>query len=155
GGASARVKWNVGPGTLTSVTAWRFWDWKPENDRDFLGLSIVSASNNPSQHDQYTQELRYNYSGQTLDFVLGAFAFKQRVDTQGLEQQGVNSSRWNLTGALASDPSVLAGLTTRNTQWLKNTSAALFGQASWKVTDAFTIQPGARLNYDKKTGFYQ
>jgi iron complex outermembrane receptor protein len=32
---------------------------------------------------------------------------------------------------------------------------ALFGQLSWKVTDAVTIQPGARLNYDKKSGFYQ
>jgi iron complex outermembrane receptor protein len=32
---------------------------------------------------------------------------------------------------------------------------ALFGQLSWKVTDAFTIQPGARINYDKKRGFYE
>ncbi|MFM6931081.1 MAG: TonB-dependent receptor, partial [Novosphingobium sp.] len=27
GGASARIKWNLGSGTLTSSTAWRFWDW--------------------------------------------------------------------------------------------------------------------------------
>src|SRR5690606_2056891 len=76
GGASARVVWNLGPGTLTSVTAWRFWDWKPENDRDFLGLSIVSKSQNPSQQDQYSQELRYNYGTERLDAVIGAFAFK-------------------------------------------------------------------------------
>ncbi|MDE8650111.1 TonB-dependent receptor [Novosphingobium album (ex Liu et al. 2023)] len=155
GGASLRVKWDVGPGTLTSVSAWRFWDWKPENDRDFTGLSIVSASNNPSQQDQYSQEFRYNYESDKIDFVVGAFGFKQRIDTQGFEQQGVNSSKWNLTGALANDPTVLAGLTARNTQYLKSTSAALFGQASWKVTDALTIQPGVRVNYDKKSGFYQ
>ena len=75
GGASLKVKWDVGPGTLTSVTAWRFWDWKPENDRDFTGLDIVSASNNPSQQDQYSQELRYNYSGQKFDFVLGCLLY--------------------------------------------------------------------------------
>lgn len=155
GGASARVIWNVGPGTLTSVTAWRFWDWKPENDRDFLGLSIVSKSQNPSQHDQYTQELRYAYAGKKIDFVAGAFGFYQRVDTQGTEENGPASSRWNLTGALANDPSVLNGLVAYNTQYLKNTSLALYGQVSWKVTDAFTIQPGVRLNYDKKEGFYQ
>jgi len=155
GGASLRVKWDVGGGTLTSVTAWRFWDWKPENDRDFTGLPIVSKSQNPSQQDQYSQELRYNYSADRFDFVLGAFAFKQRVDTQGTEQQGAAASRWNLTGALANDPSVLQGLTASNTQYLKSTSAALFGQISWKVTDKLTIQPGARLNYDKKSGFYQ
>jgi iron complex outermembrane recepter protein len=50
---------------------------------------------------------------------------------------------------------LLAGLTASNTQYLKSTSAALFGQLSWKVTDALTIQPGARLNYDKKSGFYE
>ncbi len=155
GGASLKVKWDVGPGTFTSISAWRFWDWKPENDRDFTGLSIVSRSQNPSQQDQYSQEFRYNYSADTIDFVLGAFGFKQRIDTQGLEQQGINASRWNLTGALASNPAVLNGLTARNTQFLKSTSAALFGQLSWQVTDALTVQPGVRLNYDKKSGFYQ
>jgi iron complex outermembrane receptor protein len=155
GGASARVIWNVGPGVLTSVTAWRFWDWKPENDRDFLGLPIVSKSQNPSQHDQYSQELRYNYAGNDIDAVAGLFALQQRVDTQGTEQQGAASSRWNLTGALASNPAVLNGLVARNTQWLKTTSFALFGQVSWQVTDAFTVQPGVRINYDKKSGYYE
>lgn len=157
GGASLRVKWDVGPGTLTSITAWRFWDWKPENDRDFTGLSVVARSQNPSQQDQYSQEFRYNYSGDNIDFVVGAFGFKQRVDTQGTESQGINASRWNInpTNALSNDPSVLNGLSAINTQFLKSTSAALFGQVSWKVTDALTIQPGARINYDKKSGFYQ
>lgn len=155
GGASAKVKWDVGPGTFTSISAWRFWDWKPENDRDFTALSIVAKSQNPSQQDQYSQEFRYNYSGDNIDFVIGAFGFKQRIDTQGSEQQGINASRWNLTGALASNPAVLNGLTASNTQYLKSTSAALFGQLSWKLTDAFTIQPGVRINYDKKEGFYR
>ncbi|MFP5432705.1 MAG: TonB-dependent receptor, partial [Alphaproteobacteria bacterium] len=51
--------------------------------------------------------------------------------------------------------SILQGLTASNTQYLKSDSAALFGQLSWKVTDALTIQPGARINYDKKSGFYE
>ncbi len=155
GGASARVKWNLGSGTLTSITAWRFWDWKPQNDRDFSGLSIVAASNNPSQQDQYSQEFRYNYESEKLDFVVGLFGFKQRIDTQGLERQGSDASRWSLSGALAADPTVLAGLTANNTQYLKSESAALYGQVSYKLTDALTIQPGLRLNYDKKEGYYQ
>jgi iron complex outermembrane receptor protein len=160
GGVSAKIKWDVGPGTLTSVTAWRFWDWKPENDRDFTGLSIVSKSQNPSQQDQYSQEFRYNYESQDVDFVLGLFGFKQRIDTQGTEQQGNAAAQWSLAPSTiptnpANIPTTLAGLTASNTQYLKADSAALFGQLSWKVTDALTIQPGLRLNYDKKSGFYQ
>ena len=156
GGVSARVKWDAGPGTLTSITAWRFWDWKPENDRDFTGASVVSRSQNPSQQDQYSQEFRYNYSGDKIDFVVGLFGFKQRIDTQGTEQQGTNASAWSLTAAQGRDnPAVLNGLTATNTQWLKSTSAALYGQLSYKLTPELTIQPGLRLNYDKKSGFYQ
>ncbi len=155
GGASVRVNWDLGLGSFTSITAWRFWDWKPENDRDFTGLSIVSKSQNPSQQDQYSQEFRYNYNGDRIDFVGGLFGFKQRIDTQGTEQQGTDASRWSLTGAQAANPAILSGLTASNTQFLKSTSAALYGQVSWHLTDALTIQPGARINYDKKTGFYE
>lgn len=155
GGASLKVKWDLGTGTFTSVSAWRFWDWKPENDRDFTGLSIVSKSQNPSQQNQYSQEFRYNYSGDKVDFVVGLFGFKQRIDTQGTEQQGADASRWSLTGAQAADSSILNGLTASNTQYLKSDSAALYGQVSYKLTDALTIQPGIRINYDKKEGFYQ
>ena len=157
GGASAKLVWNVGGGTLTSVTAWRFWDWKPQNDRDFLGLSIVAKSQNPSQQDQYSQELRYNFEAKTFDLVVGAFAFQQRIDTQGTEQQGAAASRWNisLSNALSNDPSVLNGLTASNIQWLKSKSFAVFGQLDWKVTDALTVTPGLRLNYDKKSGYYE
>ncbi len=160
GGVSLRTKWDVGPGTLTSISAWRFWDWKPENDRDFTGLSIVSKSQNPSQQDQYSQELRYNYAGKRLDFVLGAFGFRQRIDLQGTEQQGANASKWILAPStsptnVANIPATLAGLTANNTQSLRSASVALFGEVSWKVTSALTLQPGARINSDKKSGFYQ
>ncbi len=155
GGASLRVKWDLGTGTFTSISAWRFWDWKPQNDRDFTGLSITSASNNPSQQNQYSQEFRYNYESDKIDFVVGLFGFKQRIDTQGLERQGSDASRWSLTGAQAADSTILNGLTANNTQYLKSESAALYGQASYKLTPELTIQPGIRINYDKKEGFYQ
>ncbi|WP_163368325.1 hypothetical protein, partial [Enterobacter hormaechei] len=44
GGASLVANWNLGPATLTSVTAWRYWDWQPKNDRDFTGLPITTVS---------------------------------------------------------------------------------------------------------------
>ncbi len=157
GGVALRINWDVGPGTFTSITAWRTWDWQPENDRDFTGLPIVTRSQNPSQQDQYTQEFRYAYDGDAIDFVLGAFAFDQRIDTQGTTQNGAAASAWtiNPSNPLSNDPTVLDGLTARNLQFLESTSLALFGQVSWEVTDALTIQPGVRLNYDEKEGFFE
>ena len=168
GGASLRAKWQVGGGTLTSISAYRFWDWKPSNDRDFLGLPITVRSQNPSQQKQYTQELRFNRSSSRLEVVAGLFGFHQTVRTQGTQEQGLAASRFLLnpgnvpagsTGCAtpttnACNPAVLDGLTANNDIRLDNTSLAAFGQLGWKVTDHLTIQPGLRFNYDKKKGLY-
>ncbi len=157
GGVSLVGNLNLGGATLTSVSAWRFWDWDPSNDRDFTGLPITTISANPSQQRQWSQELRVASNGKrAVDYVAGLFYFHQTIDTQGLQVQGPAASRFllNPTSANASNPAVLNGLTARNTIGFTNTSAAVFGKLTWHITDALSIAPGARVNYDKKTGDY-
>lgn len=157
GGTSLVANWDIGPATITSVSAWRYWDWKPANDRDFIGLPITTVSQNPSQQDQVSQEVRIASNGTNrLDYTFGVYFFHQTIDTQGSQVQGAAASRWllNPTSANASIPSVLDGLTSTNDIGFKNTSAALFGKLNWHITDALSLQPGLRLNYDKKSGSY-
>jgi iron complex outermembrane recepter protein len=156
GGVAVRAKWDVGPGTLTSVTAWRFWNWGPSNDRDFTGLPITTVSANPSKQNQYSQELRYAGSSGSLDYVGGLFAYRQNQHTTGAQEQGPAASRWllNPASANANNPAVLNGLRSENDIRLETTSLAAFGQLSWRVTDRLRLQPGLRVNYDKKVGSY-
>ena len=157
GGVSLRAKLDTGIGTLTSVTAWRTWSWDPSNDRDFLGLPITTKSQNPSHQDQYSQELRLSGETGKLGYTLGAFGFYQKIQTNGVQQQGPAASRFliNPTNPLSNDPTVLDGLAADNDISFKNTSAAIFGKLTWKLADSFSIQPGFRLNYDKKEGDYK
>jgi iron complex outermembrane receptor protein len=170
GGASLVGNLDIGSAALTSVTAWRFWHWKPSNDRDFIGLPITTVSANPSQQSQFSQELRIGSTGEhRLDYTLGAFYFYQTIDTQGLQVQGPAASRFLLNPGASVVPgasgcatattnacnvAVLNGLTSRNTIGFTNTSAALFGKLTWNVSDRFQVSPGLRLNYDKKDGSY-
>ena len=154
GGASLLAEWKVGPGTLTSVTAWRSWEWDPANDRDFTGLPITTISQNPSEQKQWSQEVRFAASGDSIDYVVGVYAFHQAIDTAGVQEQGALASRWLLSGANANVPSILDGLRSENDIGLKNTSVATFGQLTWRVTDKLRLQPGLRVNYDKKDGKY-
>ncbi|MCP3733277.1 TonB-dependent receptor [Sphingomonas sp. RP10(2022)] len=156
GGLSLRGEYKLGSGTLTSVSAFRFWDWLPANDRDFTGLPITTLSQNPTHQSQYTQEFRYAGGGTKLDYVLGLFGFYQDIHTTGTQRQGSAASRWliNPSSALANDPSVLDGLTASNDIRLKNFSGAVFGKLNWKLDDRFTLSPGVRLNYDDKVGSY-
>ncbi|WP_294320480.1 TonB-dependent receptor [uncultured Sphingomonas sp.] len=169
GGVSLVGNLDLGAATLTSVSAWRFWNWDPSNDRDFTGLPITTVSANPSQQRQWSQELRIASNGKrTVDYVAGLFYFHQTIDTQGLQVQGPAASRFLLNPgnppfgangcatatANACNPAVLNGLTARNTIGFSNTSAAVFGKLTWHLTDALSIAPGLRVNYDKKSGDY-
>ncbi len=169
GGVSLVANWDIGAATLTSVSAWRYWDWQPQNDRDFTGLPVTTVSQNPSQQKQISQEIRLASNGtNTLDYTVGAFFFKQTIDTQGSQVQGPAASRYLLnpgnvpvgaTGcatltANACNPAVLNGLTSTNTISFDNTSFAVFGKLNWEAATGFHIQPGLRVNYDKKSGSY-
>jgi iron complex outermembrane receptor protein len=159
GGGSLKAKLDeLGGGTLTSITAYRFWNWDPSSDRDFTGLPITTKSQNPSNQWQVTQELRYNHHSDKLDFQVGTFYYYQHIDTNGLQQQGSAATRWLLAPSTSpTNPynlDVINGLTSTNTIHLSNTSWSIYGQASWHVLPRLTIQPGIRVNYDKKEGSY-
>ena len=158
GGLSLVGNWDVGGATITSVTAWRYWDWQPANDRDFVGLPITTVSQNPSQQKQWSQELRISSNGdRKLNYTLGAFFFDQTIDTQGSQVQGPAASAWllNPISANGKNPLVLDGLTSTNSIHFSNQSFAVFGKLNWEAAPGFHIQPGLRINYDKKSGFYE
>jgi iron complex outermembrane receptor protein len=70
GGASLTVDWKAGVGRVTSTTAWRYWDWNPASDRDFIGLPITTISAGTSKQHQWSQEVRYaGDAGKTINCV--------------------------------------------------------------------------------------
>ncbi|HEY1040369.1 MAG TPA: TonB-dependent receptor, partial [Bacteroidia bacterium] len=84
GGTSVNVDYKIGPGTLTSTSAYAFWKWDPSNDRDFTGLQALRLSQNPARHEQWSQEIRY--AGQInskLSGVIGLYVIDQTVRITG------------------------------------------------------------------------
>jgi iron complex outermembrane receptor protein len=154
GGASLTVEGRIGPGRLTATTAWRYWNWDPSNDRDFIGLPVTTISAAPSRQRQWTQEVRY--AGQvspSLHVVAGGFAFRQGIDSDPsfTQEQGAAAARFLLApSAAAATPGLLDGYGYHQFLTFRNTSAALFGQAEWSITDRLRILPGLRFNYDQK-----
>jgi iron complex outermembrane receptor protein len=158
GGLAVNLDWETGAGTLTSISAWRFWNWDPSNDRDFLGLPITTVSAAPSKQRQWTQEIRFDGRiSDTLSYVVGAFGFKQTIDSAPTQrqEQGAAAARFLLApSAAAATPGLLDGYGQDLLIDFDNSSAALFGQLEWRATDRLRLLGGARLNYDKKTVDY-
>ena len=144
----------LGPGRLTSATAYRYWNWDPSNDRDFIGLPVTSISAAPSKQNQWTQEVRYAGAvSPRLNVVTGVFAFSQALDSNPSfkQEQGSAAARFLLAPtAAAATPGLLDGYGFNQYLKFRNVSAAAFGQLEWLVTDRLRILPGLRFNYDQK-----
>ena len=154
GGASATLDWTVGRGRVTSTTAFRYWNWDPSNDRDFIGLPVTSISAAPSKQDQWTQEVRYAGAlSSKLNVVTGVFYFRQALDSNPSfkQEQGSAAARFLLApSAAAATPGLLDGYGYDQFLKFRNTSAAAFGQLEWLITDRLRLLPGLRFNYDEK-----
>ena len=145
GGASLNIDTKIGKGTLTSTTAWRFWTWDPSNDRDFTGLQVLAKSQNPSRQTQFTQEIRY--AGQLsskLTGVVGVFFIDQTSTTKGVEESG--SSQWRFSQSTTSSnwatPGLFEGYGIKTNAKIHSTSAAVFGQLDWAITEKLHVLPG-------------
>lgn len=155
GGVSLNVERKLGSGQLVSTTAYRAWDWRPSNDRDFIGLSVTAASAAPSYQAQWTQEMRYTGRlSPGVNLVAGAFFFRQAIDSEPafVQEQGPAAARFLLApSANASSPGLLDGYGFRQDLRFRGVSAATFGQVEWSLTDRLRLMPGLRLNYDQKS----
>ncbi|MEZ0483516.1 TonB-dependent receptor [Fibrella aquatica] len=159
GGVSLNADVKLGGGTLTSTSAWRYWKWDPLNDRDYIGLPAFTISSGSSKHDQYSQEIRYagNVSSR-VNGVVGAFYLYQDLQSDPVQTEEAGSAQWRFaqssTSALWRTPGLLDNFGIRTTNRIRSTSAALFAQADWAITDKLHVLPGLRYNYDKKIANY-
>jgi len=162
GGVSLNIDHEIFGGTLTSTTAWYFWDWRPSNDRDFLGINALALSQAPSDHKQLTQEFRWagdltdNVSG-----VFGLFAIQQELESDPVHREELGPDQWRFvspnaaSAALYRTPGLFDGFGTDSSPGLETFSAALFGQLDWRLGDNLSLLTGLRFNYDEKDVNFQ
>jgi iron complex outermembrane receptor protein len=157
GGFSLNVDTALLGGTLTSTTAWYYWDWRPSNDRDFLGLNALSVSQAPSDHEQVSQEFRWAGNlNDRVNGVFGLYAIKQELESDPYHREELGPDQWRFISPNAASeaqyrtPGLLEGFGTDSSPGLKTFSAALFGQLDWTLTDRLNLLTGLRFNYDEK-----
>ncbi len=158
GGLSLNVDYKIGKGTITSTSAWRFWNWDPVNDRDFTGIAALTKSQAPSRHDQFSQEIRYaGEITKNLSGVVGLYYLNQTLESSPYHEEEVGPDQWRFvqtsnTGnqALYATPGLLDNYGIRTYSKLNSTSAAAFAQLDWKIFKVFHLIGGLRYNYDEK-----
>ncbi len=133
------MNWEVGLGTITSVSGYRDTDENVPVDFDGSEYAVLHVVRD-QQSEQTSSELRFA-SNETLsedwDFVLGLYGLK---DNYQLEQN---------TGILESLGPMVQQHAQTHTDHHRE-SYALFGEANYFITDVWTLIVGGRWTYEEK-----
>lgn len=156
-GASGQIDWDLGNVVLTSITAYRWWDWDPANDGDSTSLPVTTKAQQANRQRQFSQEVRLGSTGSNvIDWTVGAYYFWQTIRGYGASAYGAAAPNWFVPAA---NPVVsnaaLNGFETRSYSEPTTKSYALFGQASWNISDALSLTGGLRYTHEDKKGVYR
>ncbi|MCW1430661.1 TonB-dependent receptor [Novosphingobium sp. JCM 18896] len=162
GGVTAIADWDFGPVTLTSVSAWRFWNWDAANDRDYTGINIQVTQHILSRQDQYSQELRLASNGDgPFRYVGGLYFFHQTLDGRPISIYGPQAAYWLIGPTFTSGTTtvnvpanLLDGYGTDGRTHFTTDSYAAFAELNYDVTSRFTVTGGLRYTHEKKYGNY-
>lgn len=156
GGIALVSDWKLGRvGTLTSVSAWRFWRWDADNDRDYTGIPIQLTQHIPSRQDQYSHELRLASDGAgRLGYVAGLYYFYQKIGARPISIYGPSATYWLLGPAPQFPANLLDGYGTDGSTRFRTDSYAVFGEADWRLTDVLRLSGGLRYTQEEKSANY-
>jgi iron complex outermembrane receptor protein len=164
-GLSAELNADLGMLTLTSITAYRSYDNREIRDGDFLDTIYVGiaqvADDGPQTGNTFTQEFRLTSPGdQRLDYVLGAFYSRAETE-RTFTRANTNCS----ASTLAPTPPLTPCSTAPGASTLTFpigtanfgstfTNFALFGHATYDITDRFRAIAGLRYTVDQLDVFH-
>jgi iron complex outermembrane recepter protein len=133
--------------SLTSISAIRKLDITDGRDLEGSSLDILDQSSAESSK-QFTQELRLASTpdgslsfGGVVDWIVGGFYYNDKSKRSDSFHIGINSAVRAAAGTPATDVALSD---------YKIESYAVFGQATFHLTDALDLTLGGRYNHDKK-----
>ncbi len=157
-GVSLQADWDLGPATLTSITAWRYWHFNPLQDSDGTPLDVIQVNVAQTRDYQFSQEVRLGSGPGRFSWQIGGYLFRQVLqDHFILNQFGNDASNFYTTYARLANPAAAAIVIAPGSQYLDDVrttvdSIAAFGQANYKITDRLTLTAGIRYTHDKRYG---
>lgn len=163
-GLSLTGAYDLGPATLTSITAYRTWDFSNNQDVDgtnnpvpFLGLTQLDLNGGTTDIRQISQEVRLDSDGRNmLDYTLGLYYFGLEIDRYFARRIGacvpsalppLNQNIGLAPGSVCRAPIYTSFDFTSN---IENVHYAAFGQLTWNITDQLSLIGGLRYQYEKQ-----
>jgi len=158
GGFSLQADYNLNGYTLTSLSAWRFWNWWPQNGASpAIGLQTQTYGNTGDRQNEASQEFRITSpTGGPVDFTAGAYFFYQDLEGQSVTGWGDQAGAYYEGPKYPVAVSDLAfnGYRVYSLSDPVTNSYASYGQATWHVLPRLDLTGGLRFTYEDKSGSF-
>jgi len=147
-GTDVTAVWEREALTFKSITAFRDTKVNVESDIDATNVVVFSGPNREEDATQISQEFQINYDSDKLSWLAGAFFFNEENDIATVSRDG-----FLLPSAPAPfyppDNGVGTVLPFVNGANVDTTSYAVFGEATYQFSDAWSATAGLRYTYEK------
>lgn len=152
-----KLAYDIGDGRLTSITAYRWLHMIFGRDGDASAAINYAGDIHDERTRQFSQELQYNtpFAQDRGNLLIGAYYFREHSTdaTQLIVAEGLYQALLN-----AGFPPPVATALDFNIDFLNRqvtTNYALFGNVTFDITDALTIELGGRYTHERKRFFQQ
>lgn len=155
-GVSATADYTLNGATITSVTAYRAWNWYPHNDGDNTGLDAQTDAHQSNNQKQFSQELRIASTGtRKVDYVAGLYYLYQQIKAEAVNLYGAQAGAWYApTADQTAAAAALNGYDIVSHSEPVTNSYAAFAQTVWHVIPGVDLTTGLRYTWEKKTGWF-
>lgn len=137
GGVLIDAKLDLGSVALRSISSWRRTHFSMLGDLDGSS-AVIARIYYDEKADQYAQEFNFSYTGNKLDIISGLYYFRESLDGS------FQTPRFDPVRGIFFQNFFAGG-------HLLTNAAAVFGQASYHMTDRLTLVVGARYSTEKKS----
>jgi iron complex outermembrane receptor protein len=148
-GFSARLDWEIGELTLTSITAYD--DFERTESFDADGGAFVDSGNiNTSDLEVFSQELRLSGKTEDLLWIAGLYYSDDTVD-EWYNYYMSDSVYGNGSVAWGVPPFMFAPILELDTIYSQDTeSSAIFGHVEWEFAEAWRLTLGLRYTEEQR-----
>ncbi|WP_446810420.1 TonB-dependent receptor [Methylomonas sp. 2BW1-5-20] len=177
-GGSVETNWDTGYGKLTSITAYRDFEFQARNDGDSTPFDVQKNGGGAvPDFRQLSQELKFaSKVGDLVDYTTGIYLNDRKMIKGNRVGFGSDAGAWlannttynalvpnngiySLTSGGVTTTSVsnrallsdsLNGLHTDNPYYIHNKTASAFLNAKWHITEPLTVETGLRFNIENR-----
>ena len=143
------LDWSFDGYTLTSITGYRHWSFRPHNDFDWTYADVIRNSGANDFEQQISQELRLaSPTGGGFDYVTGLYYFGRFLDNHSFTDYG---SQYSVGLGALGNPALNNGQTNTYGE-ISTFNYAAYAQGTWHIDPLWDLTLGGRETYELSQG---